>query len=78
MSGFSVLDVPPLYVEPAQNHRFIKRHLKEVPGFHVGVRFQGVLEVTNREEFKKAFTQGIGSAKGFGFGMLVIQPLKLK
>jgi CRISPR system Cascade subunit CasE len=77
-SGFSVLNDPPLFVEPAQDYRFIKKQIKGGPGLHVGVRFQGVLEVTDREEFKKAFVQGIGSAKGFGFGMLVIQPLNLQ
>ncbi|MCU0848440.1 MAG: type I-E CRISPR-associated protein Cas6/Cse3/CasE [Spirochaetes bacterium] len=77
-SGFSVLDDPPLFIEPAQNYRFIKNQIKSDPGLHVGIRFQGVLEVIDREAFKKAFMMGIGSAKGFGFGMMVIQPLKLQ
>ena len=35
----------------------------------------GSLEVTNPQQFFDAFVQGIGSAKAFGFGMLLIKPL---
>ena len=50
------------------------------------VLFEGVLVVTDRERFKGLFygrtdlrsgghiIRGIGSAKGFGFGMLVVDP----
>ena len=44
-------------------------------GTHVGVRFKGRLQVTDRERFIHAFYHGIGTAKGFGFGMLLLQPL---
>jgi len=44
-------------------------------GKHVAVDFQGVLRVTDPERFKSAFTDGIGSAKGFGYGLLMLQPL---
>lgn len=37
------------------------------------IDFEGVLEVTEREKFKHAFYNGIGSAKSMGFGMLIIQ-----
>ena len=40
------------------------------------VDFEGVLEVVDREKFKTAFNDGIGSAKSLGFGMLIIQPIK--
>jgi CRISPR system Cascade subunit CasE len=52
------------------------------------VLFEGVLVVTNREAFRQVFygrtdprspdliIRGIGSAKGFGFGLLVITPLQ--
>jgi CRISPR system Cascade subunit CasE len=33
-------------------------------------RFEGVLTVNDAEEFSKAVENGIGSAKGFGFGLL--------
>jgi CRISPR system Cascade subunit CasE len=37
----------------------------------------GILEVIERESFIKGFSQGIGSAKGFGFGLLMLQPIQL-
>ena len=43
-------------------------------GLHGGVEFQGVLRVTNPEVFRQTFADGIGSAKAFGFGMLVLAP----
>lgn len=45
-------------------------------GVHVGVRYKGVLEVTDRATFLTAFKNGIGSAKAFGFGLLLLVPLK--
>lgn len=44
-------------------------------GRHGFVNFQGVLEVENRELFTQAFFKGIGSAKGFGYGLLMLQPI---
>lgn len=44
-------------------------------GKHVSVDFQGVLQVKDRAAFFKAFQKGIGSAKAFGFGLLMLQPL---
>lgn len=45
-------------------------------GTIVGVDFQGALEVTGHELFKNAFEKGIGRARSFGFGLLVIQPIQ--
>jgi CRISPR system Cascade subunit CasE len=45
------------------------------PGLHSAVEFQGVLTVTDPAKFHETFTRGIGSAKAFGFGLLVIAPL---
>jgi CRISPR system Cascade subunit CasE len=39
------------------------------------VDFRGTLEVTDHDKFRDAFRRGIGSAKAFGFGMLVIAPI---
>ena len=39
--------------------------------------FEGVLEVTDVEAFASALRDGIGSAKGFGFGLLSIAPARL-
>jgi CRISPR system Cascade subunit CasE len=43
-------------------------------GMHSAVEFQGVLSVTDPAKFHEIFTRGIGSAKAFGFGLLVIAP----
>jgi CRISPR system Cascade subunit CasE len=45
-------------------------------GLHSAVEYQGVLTVTNAARFHETFTHGIGSAKAFGFGLLVIAPLQ--
>ena len=44
-------------------------------GLHSAVEFQGVLTVTDPAKFHETFTRGIGSAKAFGFGLLVIAPV---
>lgn len=46
-----------------------------MPGLHSAVEFQGVLTVTDPAKFHQTFTHGIGSAKAFGFGLLVIAPI---
>jgi CRISPR system Cascade subunit CasE len=43
-------------------------------GMHSAVEFQGALNVTDPAKFHETFTRGIGSAKAFGFGLLVIAP----
>ena len=72
--GFILSDDVPLRIDKPVNHRF-KR--KDADGLHIGVRFQGALHVTDRTAFQKAFHKGIGTAKGFGFGMLMIKPAQL-
>jgi CRISPR system Cascade subunit CasE len=44
-------------------------------GLHSAVEFQGTLTVRDLAKFQEAFTRGIGPAKAFGFGLLVIAPL---
>jgi len=44
-------------------------------GLHTAVEFQGMLTVTDPARFHESFTHGIGSAKAFGFGLLVIAPI---
>jgi len=39
------------------------------------VDFDGCLRVRNCDAFKDTFANGIGSAKAFGFGLLLIEPL---
>ena len=45
-------------------------------GLHSAVEFQGVLTVTDSRKFSEVFTRGIGPAKAFGFGLLVIVPVR--
>ena len=44
-------------------------------GKHVAVDFAGVLHITDRTRFTSCFNTGIGSAKGFGYGLLMLQPI---
>ena len=44
-------------------------------GVFAAVRFDGVLEVTDPDKFKETVFAGVGSAKGYGFGLLSIGPV---
>ncbi len=44
-------------------------------GTHAAVEFQGELTVNDTRQFRMTVASGIGSAKAFGFGLLVIAPL---
>lgn len=48
---------------------------KGMRGLHSAVEFQGMLTVTDPQKFHKTFTRGVGSAKAFGFGLLVVAPV---
>jgi CRISPR system Cascade subunit CasE len=48
---------------------------KPITGLHSAVEFEGALTVTDPAKFHETFTRGIGSAKAFGFGLLVIAPI---
>lgn len=50
-------------------------HKPGADGLHSAVEFNGVLEVTDPQLFRKTFATGIGSAKAFGFGLLVLAPI---
>ncbi|MFA6108504.1 MAG: type I-E CRISPR-associated protein Cas6/Cse3/CasE [Candidatus Latescibacterota bacterium] len=43
---------------------------------HARVDYQGVLTVTEPEAFQRAYCTGIGPAKAFGFGLLLLRPLR--
>ena len=40
----------------------------------LSVRFEGLLQVSDPDRFVGAIRSGIGSAKGFGFGLLSVAP----
>jgi CRISPR system Cascade subunit CasE len=72
--GFRLEENFPLQIGKPVSHHFNRKGKK---GLHIGVRFQGALCVTAPDDFKKAFHEGIGTAKGFGFGMLMIKPAQI-
>ncbi len=43
---------------------------------HLVVRYDGVLKVTDPAAFRETIVTGVGSAKGFGFGLLSVAPLR--
>jgi len=70
--GFKVLEKPQLEIDKAQRLTF---GCRQGDGSHFGVHFKGLLQVTDRSKFRETFRQGVGSAKGFGFGMLMMRPV---
>lgn len=70
-SGFRV-NLETAQTIPQGPERFSKAGAR---GTHTAVEFRGVLEVTDPAAFHATFTRGIGSAKAFGFGLLVIAPV---
>lgn len=44
------------------------------PGLHSAVDFRGHLVIREAGQFHDTFTHGVGSAKAFGFGLLVLAP----
>jgi CRISPR system Cascade subunit CasE len=70
--GFS-FDPSQLIVDSYDIHRFFKKkkHKNEISISTLDLR--GELIVENKELFKEALTQGIGPAKGFGCGLLMIR-----
>lgn len=69
--GFAV-DAATLRVVPEGQNHFTRGRQHAV---HASVEFRGVLDVTDPAKFHQTFTTGLGSAKAFGFGLLVIAPL---
>ncbi|MBN1577054.1 MAG: type I-E CRISPR-associated protein Cas6/Cse3/CasE [Chitinispirillaceae bacterium] len=70
--GFRILDEPELEISPPVFHKLYR---KSDEGLLVGVEFKGCLEVTNKTEFIKVACEGLGRARGFGFGMIVLKPI---
>lgn len=72
--GFRIVEEKPLELSSMVESHFRK---KGQSGYHGGVQFRGTLEVTDPKAFIETYHSGIGSAKGFGFGMLLLAPIKL-
>ncbi len=73
-NGFKLVEEISLQIEQVQPSYF---HKEGHSGFHLGVRFLGVLSVVDKDKFVIAFKNGIGSAKAFGYGMIMLQPVNL-
>lgn len=69
--GFRIVEEEPLDISPMVESHFRK---KGRAAYHGGVQFRGVLEVTDQKRFIETYQSGIGSAKGFGFGLLLLAP----
>ena len=72
--GFRIVEERPLEISPMVANHFRR---KGKSAYHGGVQFRGTLEVTDEKYFRKTYKTGIGSAKGFGFGLLLLAPLNL-
>ena len=72
--GFRIVEERPLEISPMVESHFRK---KGHSAYHGGVQFRGILEVTDREKFIESYQSGIGSAKGFGFGLMLLAPVNL-
>ena len=70
--GFAV-EPDSLRVVPEGQEHFNRGHEH---GAHASVEFRGTLRVTDPAAFHQTFQTGLGSGKAFGFGLLVIAPLK--
>lgn len=71
--GFRILEEMPLEISPMVESYFSKKGQR---GYHGGVQFRGTLEVTDAAKFIETYHTGVGSAKGFGFGLLLLAPVK--
>jgi CRISPR system Cascade subunit CasE len=72
--GFRIVEGKSLEISPMTESHFNK---KGATGYHGGVQFRGTLEVTDRDKFIETYQSGIGSAKSFGFGLLLLAPVEL-
>jgi CRISPR system Cascade subunit CasE len=71
-AGFRISDGKPLEIGPMVESHFRR---KETRGLHGGVQFRGVLEVVDETKFRDTYIRGIGPAKAFGFGLLLLAPV---
>lgn len=74
--GFRILQEHPLEISPMVEYHF--RRKKGETAYHGGVQFRGVLEVMDRKRFVESYQYGIGGAKGFGFGLLLLAPIQIE
>ncbi len=71
-NGGFIVEQETLQVIPSGMDSFVRQGKR---GFHSISDFKGVLQITNKEQFYQTVMQGVGRAKGFGCGMLMVVPL---
>lgn len=67
-------DSCPLSIRHEGREAFLKPGLSRA--HHSSVQFEGILHVERPALFRECFRRGIGSAKAFGFGLLLLQPVQ--
>ncbi len=72
-SGF-VVDPESTQTVP-RGREYFHKDTPRTQGLHAAVEFRGRLRVTDPVAFRAAVASGIGSAKAFGFGLLVLAPI---
>lgn len=78
--GFQIVHSKPLEISRMVESHFRKKDKKtskDHAAYHGGVQFRGTLEVTDPKSFIETYEAGIGSAKGFGFGLFLLAPITL-
>jgi len=75
IGGFRIVDFSPLEVGPMVENYFSQKGNK---AYHGSVQFRGILEVIDIDAFQKTYQLGVGGAKGFGYGLLLLAPVNLK
>lgn len=76
--GFRIVEDKSLDISPVEENYFKKRDKKtgiEQAAYHGGVQFRGTIEVIDPKKFIETYQAGIGSAKSFGFGLLLLVPI---
>ncbi|MCX6344363.1 MAG: type I-E CRISPR-associated protein Cas6/Cse3/CasE [Armatimonadetes bacterium] len=70
--GFEIIDYCSITTENSDSRKGgVGENIK-----HLSVIFEGIIKVTAPDLFRATIESGIGSAKGFGFGLLSIAPLR--
>lgn len=73
--GFKVIDVSAVS-EGFSKDKMTDRSNAKNDTTMLSVRFDGLLRVVDRDAFRRTLREGIGSAKGFGFGLLSVAPVR--
>ena len=71
-NGFAILQAQEL-----EQLHICGRHKADKGGvmYHDAYHYQGILQITDGEAFRRAMQTGIGSGKAYGFGMMMVKRL---